>query len=271
MLRKLHIILLLLSIHLITHAEEWSQPYENILTLRYGGLWQQDQYLSPLLYSGQAIGISNEWWQNFRRDTTQHWQHVGQLHITGAMAYSERKNNLIYSMGLQGGWGTQYTWKWPHLGLQLLLGPYIDMDLSPKIQASNVNKPYSMDLSINLNAMGGIRWTFNARKTSYRLQYLARANIIGIDYLPDYWHSYFEMSEGVLGQIRCAGMWNHRRLHHELTFDMQFIRSTWRIGVKHEYIEYGTPNMMFSREQVSAIIGWIWEEKRMRGRIGREF
>jgi hypothetical protein len=51
---------------------------------------------------------------------------------------------------------------------------------------------------------------------------------------------------------------------------MQFIRSTWRIGVKHEYIEYGTPNMMFSREQVSAIIGWIWEEKRMRGRVMRE-
>ena len=128
-----------------------------------------------------------------------------------------------------------------------------------------------MDLSINLNAMGGIRWIFHAPKTSYRLQYLARTNLIGIDYLPDYWHSYFEMSEGVLGHIRCAGMWNHRRIHHELTLDMQFIRSTWRIGVKHEYIEYGTTNMMFSREQVSAIIGWIWEEKRMRGRIGREF
>ena len=79
----------------------YNQEHENILTVRYGGLWQQDQYLSPLLYSGQHIGLSNEWWQGFLCDSTKHWQHVGRAQIIGGMAYSEPKNNLIYSVGLQ--------------------------------------------------------------------------------------------------------------------------------------------------------------------------
>ena len=254
----------------VARADHWGVEHENVLSIRYGGVWQQDQYLSPLLYSGQQIGLSNEWRQGIKKDSTKHWQHVGQMYVTGGMAYSERMNNLIYSVGLQGGWGAQYVWKWQDLGLQALLGPYLDMELCGKMQASNVNKPYSMDLAVNICALGGVSWAFKAKKTSYRLRYLACLNVLGMDYLPDYWHSYFEMGEGVLGDFRCAGLWNHRHLKHELTLDMQFIRSTWRIGVKHEYIEYGTTNMMFSREQVSAIIGWIWEEKRMRGRVMRE-
>ena len=82
-----------------------------------------------------------------------------------------------------------------------------------------------------------------------------------MDYIPDYWHSYFEMGEGVLGNFRCAGLWNHRHLKHELTFDMQFVRSTWRVGLAHEYLEYGTKEMMFSREMVSAVVGCIWQYK----------
>ena len=79
----------------IALSDDWIIEHENVLSIRYGGMWQQDQYLSPLLYSGQQIGISNEWWQGFKTDSTLHWQHVGQAHITGGRAYSERMNNLI--------------------------------------------------------------------------------------------------------------------------------------------------------------------------------
>ena len=256
-----YILLLTLGSLSVARADHWGVEHENVLSIRYGGVWQQDQYLSPLLYSGQQIGLSTEWWQGFKKDSTKHWQHVGQMYVTGSMAYSERMNNLIYSVGLQGGWGAQYVWKWQDLGLQALLGPYLDMELCGKMQASNVNKPYSMDLAVNICALGGVSWAFKAQKTSYRLHYLVRLNVLGMDYLPDYWHSYFEMGEGVLGDFRCAGLWNHRHLKHELTLDMQFIRSTWRVGIAHEYLEYGTIDMMFSRETVSAVLGYVWHYK----------
>ncbi len=79
--------------------------------------------------------------------------------------------------------------------------------------------------------------------------------------MPDYWQSYCELTESIQGKVRCAGMWNHRTLHHELTLDMQFPHSTWRVGVQHEYSEYGQPNMMFSHEQVSVVVGTCFRYK----------
>ena len=35
--------------------------HENILKVKYGWVWQLDPYLSPLAYSGNQIGIGNEW------------------------------------------------------------------------------------------------------------------------------------------------------------------------------------------------------------------
>jgi hypothetical protein len=255
--------------------------HENILTLRYGWLWQQDQYLSPLLYSGQQVAFGNEWWQGFRRGTQQvgyakvsrythnikndyrrgAWKHVGKFHVNFGWAYNPRYSNLIYSLGISGGWGACYNWRWRNRGVELLLGPYVDLDWKNKLHSSHVNKPYSTDLAVNICAMGGTSWTFEANKMTFRLRYLAQMNLVGVEYVPDYWQSYYEMGEGVLGDFRCAGMWNHRHLKHELSFDMQFKHSTWRVGIAHEYLEYGEKYMMFSRETVSAVVGCIWHYK----------
>lgn len=251
--------------------------HENIFRLSYGGLWQQDQYLSPLLYSGQRVDIGNEWWQPFRRtpvkgwrmlsaDTIHtadhavqgHWAHLGRFDAQFGWTYSSAHTNLIYSLGVSGGWGAYYSWCFRRTGIELLLGQYLDFDWLGKMHGSSVNKPFSMDVALDLCAMGGVAWTFRARTTSYRLRYLVRANVVGVDFLPDYWQSYYEIIEGVPGRVRCTTLTNHRTLRHELTMDMQFHRSTWRVGVAHEYVEYGERGMMFSREQVSAVVGCIW-------------
>jgi hypothetical protein len=281
MRNKLLIIILLLAIgcQSIVLASDWGVEHENVLSVRYGGMWMQDQYLSPLLYSGQQVGLSNEWWQHFRNSQTKfssgnierysyrlmnpvyrtNWVQTGRLSVNYNWIYNQVMTNLIYSLGISGGWGVCHNWLFVKNKLHVKLGPYIDVDLMGKMHGSNVNKPYSMDLAVNLCAMGGLEWAFRAKKTSYRLRYLVRANVVGLDYLPDYWHSYYEMGEGVLGDFRCSGMWNHRHLQHELTFDMQLKRSTWRVGITHEYLEYGKKGMMFSREMVSAVVGCVWQ------------
>lgn len=259
-------------------TQGYGNEHENIFTLRYGWLWQQDQYLSPLLYSGQQVGLSNEWWQGFRKGRRQlryanvsrythsikndfysgTWKHVGRLHADFGWTYNPNYSNLIYSLGISSGWGACYTWKWRNRGIELLLGPYADLDWKSKLHSANVNKPYSIDLAVNLCALGGVSWTFEANKMTFRLRYLAQMNLIGAEYIPDYWQSYYEMTEGVLGKIRPAGVWNHRHLKHELTFDMQLRHTTWRIGFAHTYLEYGMQNLRFSDEEASVILGCIW-------------
>ena len=255
------LLLLLFCGQSVAVAEKWNIEHENILNVQYGGIWLQDQYLTPLLYSGQQVGLGNTWWQGFTKDTTQCWKHVGKMDVQFGWMHNEMYTNLIYALGLQGGWGTCYEWKFDDYGLKVNLGPYLNTDVMGKLHGVSVNKPYSMDLAVNLCALGGLEWSFRAKKTSYRLRYMAMINLIGIDYIPNYWQSYYEMGEGVLGDFRCAGMWNHRHLQHELSFDMQFKHSTWRVGIKHEYVEYGEKHMMFSREIVGAVVGCIWHYK----------
>lgn len=242
--------------------------HESVLYVNYGGMWQQDQYLSPLLYSGMRVGVGNEWWQPFgqesrlgRNGKLTNWAHVGRIDLSFGWVYNQPHSNRIYALGLQGGWGGFYTWRFPKAGVQIWLGPYLDLDFMPRTILNNVNKPYSMDAAVQVEAMSGISYSFASHKTSYRLRYMVRANLIGVDFMPDYWQSYYELTEGIAGIVRCAGMWNHRYLNHELTLDMQFLHSTWRMGVRHEYLEYGQGDMWFSREQVSVVVGTCFRYK----------
>ena len=235
--------------------------HESILQINYGGMWQQDQYLSPLLYQGMKVGIGNEWWQPYATSTRlgktgklANWQHMGSINLQFAWTYNPTYSNVMYSVGLQGGWGTFYTWSFSDYRIQVLLGPYIEMDYLAKLHGRSVNKPYSMDLAADIMAMGGVSYSFRGKHTSYRLRYVVRANLMGIDFLPDYWQSYYELVSGVTGDIRFSGMWNHLVIRHNLTLDLQFPHSTWRIGIGHEYLGYGK-DIMFSREQVFATIG----------------
>ena len=256
-------------------------PHEDVFTLRFGGQWQQDQYLSPLLYDGMEVGIGNEWWQTFRR--APQWLHMGRADLTFGWLTNPRYTNRIYSLDIEAGWGAAYQWDFRfachkrssagetpaspvkqqssrfanrerHL-LQVFLGPYLNAEWAPRMLLSNVNKPYSMDAAIEIQALAGIRYTFTAPRTAYRLSYILRANLIGMDFMPDYWQSYYELTEGVPGDLRCAGMWNRRYFAHELTLDIISRRSTWRLGIRHEYLEYGKRQMAFSREQVAIVLG----------------
>lgn len=115
---------------LILSAQAENVEHENILHVHYGGMWQQDQYLSPLLYSGMGVGIGNEWWQAFRvrkgannMDSTLYiaheakiakggWEHMGRVSLQVDWLLNTPKTNRIYALGVQGGWGAYYAWKW---------------------------------------------------------------------------------------------------------------------------------------------------------------
>lgn len=255
-MRKFFLIIVFIPLFLQAAPVE----HENILKIKYGGIWQLDSYLSPLRYDGQEVGIGNEWRQPF--SMYEHWAHVGALDITGCLYNSPAKSNRIYGAGLRAGWGAYYHWDWTSQGLQVLLGPYLEAEWMGRYMVTNINKPYSMDLGIQAQAMTGICWSFAGKKTSYRLRYLVLLNVIGVDFMPDYFASYYELSEGVLkGTVRCAGLWNHQSLRHELTLDLQFPHSTWRVGVEHRFLHYGTSAMDMQRNQVNLVVGCIWHYK----------
>ena len=263
MRRTIIFIFFLFSVISITAND--SIAHTNVLKVKFGTGYQLDTYLSPLAYKGWQIGIGNEWWQPFRQDTKlgrtgrlANWAHVGKIDVSGSRNINTAKTNLTYGIEAVGGWGAFYGWRWFDDRLKVFLGPYMESGITIRYISSNVNKPLSLDIGMDIMAMSGISWSFYRKKTSYRVNYQLRTNLIGLDYMPDYWQSYYEMSEGVLGTFRCSGHWNHHTLKHELTLDMQFPHSTWRVGAEHIYINYGTQYMRFVRNQFNIVVGCIW-------------
>lgn len=257
------VIVLLLAIGI--RAQEEGVEHTNVLKVKFGWNYQLDTYLSPFAYRGLQVGIGNEWWQPFRQDSRlgqtgrlANWAHVGRLDIRGFQQISSARSNLIRGLGGTAGWGAFYCWQWQDNRLKVLLGPYLETELNIREISSNVNKPYSFDVSAEVMAMSGVSWSFYGKKTSYRLHYLVRTNLIGFDYMPEYWQSYYEVTEGVPGMARCSGHWNHHTLRHELALDLQFPHSTWRVGAEHEYVNYGTKDLHFIRNEVCLVVGCIW-------------
>ena len=230
--------------------------HTNVLKAKLGGVYQLDTYLSPLAFTGMQIGLGNEWWQPFRQDTS--WAHVGRVDGFAFRTVSSARSNQIKGFDISGGWGAFYAWKWCDNRLRLFLGPYLEGGLTVREISSNVNKPVSVDLALDLMAMSGIAWSFYGKKTSYRLLYQIRTNLIGVDCLPDYWQSYYEMSSNTKGLARCSGHWNHHTVKQDLSLDMQFPHTTWRVGVEHQYIRYGTSDLYFNRHHINLVLGCIW-------------
>lgn len=261
-------------------ASDWGS---NVLKIKYGWNGTVDPYLSPLRYNGQEIGIGNEWWREIgnREQTSKaltgnrkqgKWISVGKIEVAGSKAWSAAKSNYTYGLGAQGSWGALWDWslmkddnaalRAKHiLGIDILVGPELALDVMARQHASNVNKPYSFDVGADILAVAGASLQFGGKKTAYRLRYMIRTNLIGADFVPEYWQSMYEVAEGQWkGDIRCSGPWNRNVVRQELTMDFQFIRSTWRLGVEHEWMNYRRA-MEWNRQEVRIVVGCVWKYK----------
>lgn len=243
--------------------------HENIISLKYGFCQNLDPYLSPLKYKGQGIAFGSEWWQPFRNQIhennyaprTGYWAHVGKVDIAGQRAYSVAGTNMLYGLGVHTGWGGHYNWLLyaKKSEFRILLGPYLDVDVMVRQHASEVNKPYSADVAAEVMAMAGMNWIIQREKVGYRIQYILQTNLIGAQFYPDYWQSYYEIYKGQLGRtIHAAGPWNRNRIDHKLAADFLFKKTTWRIGAEHRWLSYGDKNMRWNRHEISILLGCIW-------------
>lgn len=115
-----------------------------------------------------------------------------------------------------------------------------------------------MDLGIEAKAHAGIEYCFQGKKSSYRLRYSVMTSVVGVMFVPEYWQSYYELSQQAADGICFSSVHNKQSVRQELSIDLQFKRSAWRIGVQHEYLQYEANHLHFSREQVSLIIGTSW-------------
>ena len=257
MKRFVAILLCLVSLCCTAFAEGIEHEYT--LWVQYGGKWQQDRYLTPLLYSGQTVGVGSEWQQRFRKAPD--WTHTGVLYVSGAFFLNKPRQNVIYSLGLQTGWGADYNFQslLSVRGFNVFVGPFLDFDYAGRLQGVSVNKPYSMDMGLSLCLHAGASWRFFAKHSNYRLSYAFTTSVLGIQYVPEYWESYYELSKHLSDGLAFASLHNKQTIRHTLALDMQFRHSAWKVGVRHEYVHYFIHGIRMRREEVALVVGTVFQ------------
>lgn len=249
------------------------KEHTNVLSIRYGAKYTMDEYFSPLLYTGHELAIRN--WTE--QELATNWIHIGEVSLRGAKVTQSQKKNLIYELGLQAGWGAMWDWRYAYLGRKhirrtellengsewrILVGPYLQGDLEIRQISGNVNKPFSFDAALDLMAAGKVAYRIRKHRLTFGVEYGVRTNLLGGQWLPEYGTSYYEVTEGQVGRnIGFSWLGNRHLVQQEVVLEFAFRRSTWRVGMEHEYLSYGSAIQRYKRQYLGIVIGAKWKYK----------
>lgn len=232
-------------------------PHTDFLRIKLGYIEQVDSYLSPLIYDGTYIGLSNEWFQPFRKKKQyiEKWSHEGGFEAGVAQMYNPMKSNMMLAIYLHTEWGALYKTVDIH-NFNLFVSPMVNLDGNFRYHVNNINKPFSTDIGLDLSAFLKLDYTL-VRKKKYRFNYDLKWNVVGADYLPDYWQGYYE-TDNIGKNFRFAGLWNRQNIKQEFSVDFIFKKIGIKVGINHNYNHTFGKHITMERNMINGVIGLIF-------------
>jgi len=233
----------------------FSVEHEYVLSLQYGGVALEDEYLSPMRYKGWSVGFRNEWWQKFRRHPE--WQHTGKVYLGFSRTHNQTYYNSIDALQVRGGWGAHRRFDNLWKGLSISVGPALYADMLVKYIGSYVNKPVSMDLAASVGLHTVLQYSFKLKKVDISLRYELCYGFLGFGFAQDYWESYYELLKGVGHDVRFLAPWHYAGLQHQFSIDIRCRKTAWRVGVEHSFVHTRRRQMTYETEQVRLTVATI--------------
>ncbi|MDD4972416.1 MAG: DUF3316 domain-containing protein [Paludibacter sp.] len=226
-----------------------------------------DPYLSPLVYTGNGIQYEHVS-RRFLNTSNTNWSMQSKLDFEGGFLLNPAKTSAMTYMGVDYSWGMNYHFR-PMRGLLLLAGGNCSVGFGYKDVPRNINNPGNVDLATNLNFSGVAVYDIPLRRRTLKLQLAVETPLIGWMYVPLAGASYYEMFMlGNLSNIsHFSSVVNKRGINPKLTVDVPFKRNTWRFGVGYQGLQYKANNMVFSRNEMSLIIGTTFDVIKFGGRM----
>lgn len=218
-----------------------------------------DNYLSPLPYSGIGLRINSETSKLLSPDSKT-LSTMLRLKLEAGTTTNPPHTASMLFLGLSGAWGMHYHF-YPVTNLQILTGGLWDIDLGLKGNLRNVNNPFNMDLSTNLNLSAIIIYDIPTTKRTYRLQAAFDSPFIGCMFVPELGSSYYEIfSLKASGNfVHFSSFYNKLGLRQNYSVEIPFKNSTWRFGVGWDLLKYSTNDMIFKRNNLFVFFGYTRE------------
>lgn len=201
-----------------------------------GELRTSDPTLSPQEYKGASFTFMGEHFNRYRCKAPVEWSF--DYRATYSQMLNESKSALInyVSAGLR--YGSYYMFE-PAQGLTIGVGGRFDIFGALKQQTRNVNNIGAGDIRITLDATARIRYKYrwNSRfglETGYDIS----TPFIGCMFMPDFGESYYEISEGLPGNLKrlitCTSFHNLQNINGTLTFNLLFPDGAMIFAFSHE-------------------------------------
>lgn len=244
----------------ILTVNSYALVHQDELSVIVGTLQQRDSYLSPLWYEGLVLGLHNTWSQDFKKRP--HWWHQGYMGLDIAMLQNHFHTNMMMNLLLDVGWKAYY--RAVNVGgFELGVGPAVGLQLSGRLHVKNVNKPVSVDGGFDGNAVVHLRYSLPRPKCHFGIRYEAQLNLLGCDYLPDYWQLPDEKSIGQ--NIRFTHLGNRRNFVEQAFVDFLWRSAGVSAGVRHEYNHTLGKGLVMERSLVAFVITvtFNYEHKRL--------
>lgn len=227
----------------------------NSKNLELGSISISDPYLSPLTYNGAVLRISSDdkrlLSSKYNRITTQIKSNYGMGMLynptqTSALLYFESNYQL----------GAYYNYR-PNNCLQIMAGSVADIAIGSKYMPRNINNPYNIDLSTNLNISGIAFYNIPFKKRILKLELSLQSPLIGCMFVPEYGSSYYEMfSLGNLNNcFHLSSIHNKRALKSDLLIHIPFNRFNFHMGLGVNLLKYSANSMVFKQNEYNILIG----------------
>lgn len=254
----------------------------------YGLEQHTDEYLSALPYKGWTVGIGNESdkiipfrtknkeqrarnqepgtssWEPRTRIGSSNLRQYWHWEVGYGQLLSSAKSNRRRTWFAAADWRIMYEWQWK--GLTIKGGGMVAADYAGRLAGSNINKPYSMDLSADLCAAAGVQYALWAgNKIHLTFDYQINTPVLGCFFAPDMGQAYYELYDGVKGTAYFSSFHNKQAFRQDFHIDLRLQRTAWRIGITHSYTKYHAGDLHFQREDMHAYVGWLTDLTIRRG------
>lgn len=230
------------------------RPVFSAYQLRGGSSRYADSYLSPLLYSGWAIGFDYQRIQAMKFDP-ENWVMQLRLGIEVDRGLNPSGNSSMLYGGVDASCAMMRRWRLPY-NLSIGVGPAVSLNVGCFYLSRNGNNPASAKASLTLDASAYASWSVRLASLPVTFRYQAQLAAIGCFFSPDYGELYYEIYLGNhSGLAHCSWPGNYFKYEHLLSADLNFGSTSLRLGYQGEIHSTKANNLTTRFFTHSAVVG----------------
>lgn len=252
MFRRLCLILALSAA--TVSAQEPVRPVTSAWMAEAGTSHLADTYLSPLKYNGMHYAISYSRLQAMKRTSLVQGWDAG---VIFDRAKNPSKNATMLGARFECSWRIMYRRHLP-VGFQVGAGGYAGLEAGALYLSRNGNNPAQAIAAVNVGPEAFVQWAGRLRKLPLAVRWQVSAPMLGAFFCPDYGELYYEIQLGNRADLaHFAWPGSRRQIRSLLSVDLNFGRSTLRLGYRFDALSAKANNVISRRISHAAVIGVV--------------